>query len=80
MALCAAYRQQILKRKTILSPVKLEETAVDQNVEKDEPKTAAPNARKLILNNYNTNYPVVEEAALNVGLRVVCRDHNLRPS
>jgi len=36
--------------------------------------------RKIVVNIYNTNYEVIEEAAVSLGFKVVSFDHMLRPS
>ena len=36
--------------------------------------------KRLIFNTYNTNYPIIDLAAKNLGFKTVFKDHNLVPS
>ena len=36
--------------------------------------------KRLIFNTYNTNYPVIDLSAKNLGYKTIFKDHNLVPS
>lgn len=56
--------------KALASPIK------EQNLPEEKPK----GKRKIMLNNWNTCYPVIRQAGEKVGFKVITRDHNLKPS
>jgi len=36
--------------------------------------------KRLLFNTYNTNYPIIDVAAKNLGFKTIYKDHNLVPS
>ena len=36
--------------------------------------------KRLVFNTYNTNYPIIDVAAKNLGFKTIYKDHNLVPS
>lgn len=55
----------------------LTKTDKKNNNKKEEEKKMK---KRLIFNTYNTNYPIIDLAAKNLGYKTVFKDHNLVPS
>lgn len=56
---------------------KVKQSKADKKGQEEAKKKAAK--RRLIFNTFNTNYPVIDLAAKNLGFKTVYKDHNLVP-